>query len=414
MHMNDNGIRMNVKTSAFGWVSFAMIVGVMGTALISPLYALYQEAWQLKTSEVSLIYVVYMAGALCGLLFLGRLPDRLGFRPVMQAGLLLVLLGTLITLLAWDLWSLNAGRFVVGVASSMLTTSATLGLGKLIPDRLRSRLAMITGIVIALGFGLGPLVGGILGQWAPYPLLTTYLPTLLLGAVVWVIFMRLDIPAGGRSATSAPFRWRDVAPKMTWPVASDSLAFVLTSCLAFLSFAVFGLYASLSPLFLDKLIPWHGPVVSGTAIAAILFGSAFTQILCGRIPPHWCGFWGLLLLAVSNALLLVNLATSSATVFALGVTLTAMGHGMCQMTGIGMVNRIATTDTRAGLFSSYLVVGYVGTMVPMMGMGWIADHWGMEAALYTFCSGVIVIATVVALLFQRHPRMRGREPSEPA
>lgn len=397
---------MNVKASSFGWVSFAMIVGVMGTALISPLYALYQEAWQLKTSDVSLIYVVYMAGALCGLLFLGRLPDRLGFRAVMQAGLFLVLLGTLITLLAWDLWSLNAGRFVVGVASSMLTTSATLGLGKLIPARHRSRLAMITGIVIALGFGLGPLVGGMMGQWVPYPLVTTYLPTLLLGVLVLAMFRRLHIPEGDRSETSAPFRWRDVAPKMTWPVASDSLAFVLTSCLAFLSFAVFGLYASLSPLFLDKLIPWHGPVVSGTAIATILFGSALTQIICGRMTAHWCGFWGLLMLALSNGLLLVNLGASSATVFALGVTLTAIGHGMCQMTGIGMVNRIATNDTRAGLFSSYLVVGYVGTMVPIMGIGWIADHWGMQTALYAFCSGVIVIATVVAVLFQRHPRMR--------
>jgi MFS family permease len=397
---------MNVKASSFGWVSFAMIVGVMGTALISPLYALYQEAWQLKTSDVSLIYVVYMAGALCGLLFLGRLPDRLGFRAVMQAGLFLVLLGTLITLLAWDLWSLNAGRFVVGVASSMLTTSATLGLGKLIPARHRSRLAMITGIVIALGFGLGPLVGGMMGQWVPYPLVTTYLPTLLLGVLVLAMFRRLHIPEGDRSETSAPFRWCDVAPKMTWPVASDSLAFVLTSCLAFLSFAVFGLYASLSPLFLDKLIPWHGPVVSGTAIATILFGSALTQIICGRMTAHWCGFWGLLMLALSNGLLLVNLGASSATVFALGVTLTAIGHGMCQMTGIGMVNRIATNDTRAGLFSSYLVVGYVGTMVPIMGIGWIADHWGMQTALYAFCSGVIVIATVVAVLFQRHPRMR--------
>ena len=94
---------MRVKASSFFWVSFAMVVGVMGTALISPLYALYQDAWQLKASDISLIYVIYMAGALCGLLFLGRLPDRLGFRPMLRLGLILALLGTLITLAAWDL-----------------------------------------------------------------------------------------------------------------------------------------------------------------------------------------------------------------------------------------------------------------------------------------------------------------------
>ena len=62
---------MKLNVSPFMWVSFSMIVGVMGTALISPLYALYKEAWQLQASDVSLIYVVYMGGALCSLLFWG-------------------------------------------------------------------------------------------------------------------------------------------------------------------------------------------------------------------------------------------------------------------------------------------------------------------------------------------------------
>src|SRR5690606_18887377 len=130
---------MKVKGSPFAWVSFAMIVGVMGTALISPLYALYQQAWQLQASDVSLIYVIYMAGALCGLLFLGRLPDRLGFRPMLQTGLILVLIGTLLTLAAWDMTSLCVGRFVVGVASSMLTTSSTIGLANLVSPRNKPR-----------------------------------------------------------------------------------------------------------------------------------------------------------------------------------------------------------------------------------------------------------------------------------
>ncbi|MCK9507130.1 MAG: MFS transporter, partial [Pigmentiphaga sp.] len=98
---------MKLKGSPFFWVSFAMIVGVMGTALISPLYALYKEAWQLQTSDVSLIYVMYMGGALAGLLFLGRLPDRVGFHRMMQVGLSLALLGTAISLIAWNMASLN-------------------------------------------------------------------------------------------------------------------------------------------------------------------------------------------------------------------------------------------------------------------------------------------------------------------
>ena len=118
---------MKFKWSPIPWVCFALCVGVMGTALISPLYALYKEAWHLQTSDISLIYVVYMAGALASLLFLGRLSNRIGFHKVMQLSLGLTLAGTALSMLAWDISSLNVARFIVGVASSLMTTSASIG-----------------------------------------------------------------------------------------------------------------------------------------------------------------------------------------------------------------------------------------------------------------------------------------------
>lgn len=41
----------------FAWVCFAMCVGVMGTALASPLYPLYQAHWGLQPSHITGIYV---------------------------------------------------------------------------------------------------------------------------------------------------------------------------------------------------------------------------------------------------------------------------------------------------------------------------------------------------------------------
>jgi len=383
-----------------------MIVGVMGTALISPLYALYKEAWQLQTSDISLIYVIYMGGALFGLLFLGRLPDRVGFRPMMQCGLALALTGTAISLIAWNMASLNVGRFIVGVASSMLTTSSTVGLSKLSRRGNMQHVAMMTGFLMAFGFGLGPLVGGIFGQWVPAPLVTTYIPTLLLGTLGLTALYRLKLPDNVKSQAGPRLCLRDVVPKLTWPESNTSKAFVLTCCLPFLAFGVFGLYASMAPLFLDKLVPWHGPVVSGTTIALILFSSAVVQVMAARMPTHWCGAAGLISLVLSNAILMANLGAGSAILFASGVLLTALGHGMTMLAGMGMVNRLATSTNRSGLLATYLVAGYVGSMVPMMGIGWMADYWGIEVAIYTFCTMVISIGIPVAVFFQRHPRMR--------
>lgn len=383
-----------------------MIVGVMGTALISPLFALYKEAWALQASDISLIYVLYMGGALCSLLFLGRLADRIGFRAVMKWGLALALLGTVMSLLAWNMTTLILGRIVVGVASSMLTTSASLGLSVLSRPGQAHRVAMVTGFLMAFGFGLGPLVGGIMGQWAPAPLVSTYVPTLILGGLGLFALVKLELPVVAQGKPEVRLQWRDVLPKLTWPEAASSHAFVLTCSLPFLAFGVFGLYASMSPLFLDKLVPWHGPVVSGTAIAVILMVSACVQILAGRLPTHRCGFGGLVCLALSNAVLMVNLWAGTAALFVLGVALTAVGHGMSMLAGMSMINRIAMPTNRAGLLSTYLVIGYIGSMVPVMAMGWVADHWGMTVAVCSFCSVVVVLGVVAAVLFQRHPRMR--------
>lgn len=397
---------MKPRFSPILWLSFAMIVGVMGTALISPLYALYKEAWQLQTSDVSLIYVAYMAGAMSGLLFFGRLSDRVGFRPMMLLGLILVLIGTALSMLAWDFASLCIGRIIVGVASSMVTTSATAGMTRLAPPEQAQRAAVMSGFLLALGFGLGPFIGGVMGQWVPYPLITTYIPTLLLSAIAIFALYRQDLPANAHPKAGSRLQWRDILPKLTLPQSKDAKAFALTSCLPFLAFGVFGLYASMSPLFLDELLPWHGPVVSGTAIASILLASATTQILSRRLRIHLSGSMGLMSLVISNALLMINLWSSSSILFGLGVAFTAIGHGLCMLAGMSMVSRLATSENRSGLLSSYLVIGYIGSMLPMMAVGWIADNWGMNTAIYVFCTFVMLIGVTTSWLFRSHPRMQ--------
>ena len=391
-------------------LGFALVVGVMGAALISPLYALYQQAWSLQASDISAIYVLYMCGGLCSLLFLGRLPDRIGFGRVMLVFLLLTLLGTLVSMLAWNMASLIVGRFMVGVSSSLITISGTIGLTLLAGGGRGSsqRVVMVASFLNVLGFGLGPLIGGIVGQWGPQPLLTAYIPTLLLGAVGVYALLVLRLPLHARQAAQGQggLRWQDCMPRLTWPARADGPAFVLSCGYPFVAFGVFGLYASMAPLFLNRMLSWHGPFVSGTAIAVILLVSAGIQLLAARLPVHRCGLLGMLALVLSNALLMLNLQVGSTLIFCVGVALTALGHGMSMLAGMTMVGRIAEPDNRAGLLSTYQVIGLLGSMLPMMAVGWIADHWGINAAVAAFACLVMVLGTVLGLAFARHPRMR--------
>lgn len=394
---------MKIRVSPFGWVCFSMCVGVMGTALISPLYALYKQNWRLSNSDVTLVYTAYMGGAFLGLMCLGRLPDKMGFLSVMKKGLMLMGIGTLASMLAGDVLMLDGGRFMVGIASSMLTTSASVGLVQLsVKNGNLQRAATMTSLLIAFGFGLGPLVGGIMGQWLPSPLRTTYIPTLLLGLFAIIALGRLDIEDGRKGRPD----FRDFLPKLVWAERPRSLVFFLSSLCAFIAFGIFGLYASMVPVFLRDMLPWHGPFVSGTSIAMILFLSAGVQLFAGRLPTRWSGFAGLLLLASGLALLLSDLWLHSVPVFILSVLVTATGHGMSTLAGITMVNRLADTHNRSGMISTYLMIGYIGSMLPLLLMGWMADRWGMDCALTVFCSFMMSLCVTVAVSFFRHPGVR--------
>ncbi|MEX8195124.1 MFS transporter [Comamonas guangdongensis] len=316
----------------------------------------------------------------------------------------------MVSMLAWNMGSLIVGRFMVGVSSSLITISGTIGLTALAGSGRGSsqRLAMVASFLNVLGFGLGPLIGGIVGQWGPRPLLSAYIPTLLLGAVGVYALLALRLPSHAQQAAQGQggLRWQDCMPRLTWPARADGQAFVLSCGYPFVAFGVFGLYASMAPLFLKRMVSWHGPLVSGTAIAVILLVSAGIQLLAARLPVHRCGLLGMLALALSNALLMLNLQAGSTLIFIVGVALTAPGHGMSMLAGMTMVGRIAGPDNRAGLLSTYQVIGLLGSMLPMMAVGWIADHWGINAAVAAFACLVMVLGTVLGLAFARHPRMR--------
>lgn len=385
-----------------------MCVGVMGTALASPLYPLYQQAWSLQPSHITIIFVAYMVAALASLLLLARLNDRYGFLPVLRAGLAIVTFGVLISACAWDVPSLIVGRVVIGVASGLITTSASLGLTQMGNKGDMQRASATTSLMIAFGFGLGPVVGGLVAQWAPAPLVTAYVPSLLLGAVaIWALW-KMTLPAHLQTPAAretAPLRLREWLPKVTLPEPRFARHFAIGSMGAFCAFGIFSLYASLAPSFMDRMVPWHGPAVSGLSIGVILFLSAASQYLARPVHPKTAMVAGFVALVLSNLLLLINNFVGSGLLFVLSVLTTALSHGLCNLAGMMLVNKISTPANRAGLISTYLMIGYCGTIVPILGVGWLSDHIGLARALVVFCTCMAVLGSILAVLTWRTPKL---------
>lgn len=378
-----------------------MCVGVMGTALASPLYPLYQQAWNLSPSHIAQLYVAYMIAALATLLFLGRLSDRHGFLPVLRGGVILVTVGITISALAWDVLSFTISRVFIGLASGLIVTSSSLGLAQLRRGGNSQRVAATISLTLAFGFGLGPVVGGLIAQWTPYPLISAYLPSIVLGLLATYALFRIDLDT--RPAGAAPGGWRHWLPALSLPAPPLTRPYLIGSLAAFSAFGMFSLYASLAPSFMDRMVPWHGPAVSGLSIGIILFLSAAFQFVARPWVTKRVVIWGLLTLCLANVLLMLNTTTTSPLLFASSVVATAFGHGLCNLGGISVVNKVAPPHRRSSLLSTYLMIAYLGSILPVLGMGWLADHIGLSQALLVFCTCIAVLTGCLAYLAQRTP-----------
>ena len=393
---------MRIQWTPYPWVCFSMCVGVMGTALASPLYPLYQQAWGLQPSHITQIFVAYMFGALASLLFLGRLTDRFGFVAVLRLGLILMTLGVLTSALAWNMPSFAISRFIIGVASGLITTSASVGMTQLNNKGDLQRAAATTSLTIAFGFGLGPVVGGLMAQWLPMPLKTAYRPSIVLSFLAIYALFKVRVPVSSPSASvEGGLSLDDIKPSMSQPRKPFLHHYMLGCMAAFSAFGMFSLFASLAPSFMQSMVPWHGPLISGLSIGIILFMSAGIQLLARPVATKKVIVVGFFALSASNILLMLNTQLGSPWLFALCVLTTATGHALGNLAGMSIVNKVSKPINRTGLFSTYLIIGYLGTIVPILGLGWLSDVMGLTAALQVFCVCLGLLTAVLGVLAAR-------------
>src|SRR6185437_4807188 len=148
---------------------FAWLVLMAGANLATPLYAVYAQRFHFSSLVLTLIFATYAFALVPSLILFGGLSDRLGRRPVIVAGLGVACAALLVFAFAEsDAWLFGA-RVLQGVAVGMISGPATAALVELDPDGDRRRAAMFAGLAQAGGSAAGPILAGVLAQWAPSP-----------------------------------------------------------------------------------------------------------------------------------------------------------------------------------------------------------------------------------------------------
>ena len=97
---------------------------------------------------------------------LGNLSDRFGRRPILLASLLGLTFDYLMMSIAPFVWYLFIGRVIAGIAGAALAT-ATAYMADITPPHKRTHRFGLIGAAFGLGFIIGPVIGGELGELGP-------------------------------------------------------------------------------------------------------------------------------------------------------------------------------------------------------------------------------------------------------
>jgi MFS family permease len=125
------------------------VVGSLGPALQR------HDTLGLTPSEIGWAASAYIAGAVLGALFFGRLADRLGRKRMFLATLIVYLVATVATAFSWDILSFAVCRFVTGFGIGGEYAAINSAIDELIPARLRGTVDLAINGTFWVGAALG-------------------------------------------------------------------------------------------------------------------------------------------------------------------------------------------------------------------------------------------------------------------
>ena len=232
---------------AFWLIAYAFAVTMLGTTLPTPLYVIYQAQWHFSTSLITLIFAVYAVGVLAALLGAGRSSDQVGRRPVLATAIGLSIISAVTFILAPGVGWLFLGRVLSGLSAGLMTGTATAALTETARRGSGRRASLVSTTANMGGLGLGPLLAGLLAQYAPNPTVLPFLVQLGLVAIAGLGLVVVPETVGHRTALSLRFHGLGI-PQAGRP------EFIAAGFAGFASFSLLGLFSSLVPTFLGSVL----------------------------------------------------------------------------------------------------------------------------------------------------------------
>lgn len=313
---------------------------------------------------------------------LGWLSDVIGRKPVIAAGLLIFVAGSLLAAVAHSVETLVLGRLLQGCGAIAATSTALLA--DLLRESVRAIALAVSGIGIGMAFLLSLLLGPLLLPYAGVPGL--FLLAALLGVLALGLLAALPRPPAS------------VAVGAAVPTPG------LPSGVAALVLAVGVLHALLAALFVVLPLELPAQAQWRTWLPAVLLSAVLVFPLLRWIETRG---WQWRALAPAFAILLLGLAGLSAVPHA-GVwptlALFFVAFNLLEASLPSLLTRLVGPARRGRVMGVFSSAQFFGVFAGSALAGWLYAHYGATATLL----GVALLGLAPLLYLQRLPAQARR------
>jgi MFS transporter len=359
----------------------AMLLAASSSA-VTPLYRLYQQSMHLTPFWITIVFAVYVASLLAGLLTVGGLSDYVGRRPVILAALLLNAAAMLLFAEARDVGQLILARAVQGLCVGTGTTA----LGAAILDTNRARGPLLNSVTAFLGLTAGSLGAAALITFAPDPLHRVY--EVLLGLTALMIALLSLMPESTPRKAGALASLR---PHIGVPRQSRSVLIRLTPANV-AAWALGGLYLSLMPTVVATAMGVVSPWIGGVVVSALMLTAAIAVAAFREWPARRLILTGTATLSLGVAVSMFGIQQQQVAALLAGTVIAGAGFGSTFSGTLRALLPTAEPDQRAGLLSAFYVQSYLAFSLPAVAAGLSVPLIGLSAAAYLYGTVIILLA----------------------
>lgn len=286
------------RSSAFVFIFITLTINAMGIGLMMPVLPnLLTELTSLPVGEAArwggaLSVIFALMQFLCGPT-LGNLSDRFGRRPVLLISMLTVAADYLLIALSWNLAVLFIARMISGIAGAT-HSAASAYIADISDKKDRAKNFGLLGAAFGVGFVLGPVIGGLLGEFgsrAPF-----YAGAAL--SFLNFVFGYFILPETLKPENRRSFDWKRANPFGALKhISANKDVQVLLLALLLFDIAHY-VYPSVWSYFTTEVFAWT-PSDIGLSLAVVGFGYAFVQGYLIRVLDHRIGTGAILMIGLT-------------------------------------------------------------------------------------------------------------------